>query len=141
MKRAVPLLIVMSLLCVATIASAQSEGDYDKEIASAGAAYRAALKSKNPAEITQTHEGLRAAREKLASYNQLLAGEHLRPTPGETRAQQLELLRAQSDYRNALSSGNPTVIQKARQTLRAAYESHWAVMHPHEARTPAGRAT
>ena len=141
MRHAVPLLIVMSLLSSAAIALAQSEGDYDKEIASAGAAYRAAMKSKNPAEIAQTHEELRAAHEKLASYNQLLAGEHLRPAPGETRAQQLELLRAQSDYRNALSSGDPTVIQKARETLRAAYESHWAIMHPHEARTPAGKAT
>ena len=119
------------LLVCTQNAMAQSEGDFDHDIAAAGAAHQRALKSKDPAAIASTEAALREAHEKLFSYNQLLAGEHARPLPGETRDQELQLVRAQYNYRTALGSGNAATISSSRAALRQAYEVVWAAQHSH----------
>ena len=129
MRSTIPLLVVALLLSTAVGAIAQSEGDFDHDIALAGAAHQRALKSKDPAAIASTATALREAHEKLFSYNQLLAGEHARPFPGETREQELQLARAQYSYRTALSTGNAATIAQSRTALRQAYEAVWAAEH------------
>ena len=131
MRTPTPALAAVLLLGSAVAALAQSEGDFDHDIAVAGVAHQRALKSKDPAEIASTAAALREAHEKLFSYNQLLAGEHARPAKGETRDQELQLVRAQYDYRTALASGNVSKIAMSRAALRQAYEVVWAAEHPH----------
>ena len=108
-----------------------SELAHDQQaLANAKEAHALALKSGDKARIAKTDAVMKAAYENVFNDKHDAEMAAQAPPTGETRAQEMALIKAKEDYTRALTSGDQAWITRSHEALRVAYAKDYAIRHP-----------